>query len=343
MKTLVSLTLATALALGTAKSARACEFHGYIPDPTLVDILLGTEHVVIARPDPADPTRYKPSEALIGPWDIAIPLAVSNDVRMQLDDDETVLLGREEAYGPWLELAVMDGDFRAIVDQVLARQSDWTYGGDAERFQMFAGLVNHPNPDIRELALRELDRADYIVLWGLSIPNVDRLRQEIQDVDDELRPIRILLAGLSGDQSYGDVIAQGLTRAVALDLPYLGAYATALIELQGPRAVKDIVDTHFADEAQPTETYERLLEAFAIKNQTAEGMTRRAISQGVGQVLDASPELAGAAARQFGIRSDWSIADHIRRAERTQQPTRPDDVLAVAQYLEIVEEFAPGR
>ena len=191
--------------------------------------------------------------------------------------------------------------------------------------------------------MRELDRAEYIVLWGLSIPNVERLRREIEDVDDELRPIRILLAGLSGDQSYVDAIGDGLSRAVDLDLPYLGAYATALIELQGPKAVKAIVDTHFDPAAEPSDTYERLLEAFAIKNQTAKGMTRRAISQGVGQVLQASPELAGAAARQFGIRSDWSIADHIREAERRHQPSRPDDVRAVAQYLEIVEAFAPER
>ena len=183
MKMVVSLTLATALAFGTAKTVAACEFHGYIPDPTLVDILLGTEHVVVARPDPVDPSRYKPTEALIGPWDITIPLAVSDDIRKQLSGDEAVLLAREEAYGPWLELAVIDPDFRAIVDQVMKRQSDWIYGEDAERFQMFAGLVNHPNPDIRELALRELDRADYVVLWGLSIPNVGRLRREIEDVD----------------------------------------------------------------------------------------------------------------------------------------------------------------
>ena len=329
MKMVVSLTLATALAFGTAKTVAACEFHGYIPDPTLVDILLGTEHVLVARPDPVDPSRYKPTQALSGPWDITIPLAVSDDIRKQLSGDEAVLLAREEAYGPWLELAVIDDEFRAIVDQVMKRQSDWIYGEDAERF--------------RELALRELDRADYVVLWGLSIPNVGRLRREIEDVDDELRPIRILLAGLSGDQSYVDAIGDGLSRAVDLDLPYLGAYATALIELQGPKAVKAIVDTHFSPATQPSDTYERLLEAFAIKNQTAKGMPRRAISQGVGQVLQASPELAGAAARQFGIRSDWSIADHIRQAERRHQPSRPDDVRAVAQYLEIVEEFAPER
>ncbi|MEL7204869.1 MAG: hypothetical protein AAGL19_11895, partial [Pseudomonadota bacterium] len=106
MKMVVSLTLATALAFGTAKTVAACEFHGYIPDPTLVDILLGTEHVVVARPDPVDPSRYKPTESLIGPWDITIPLAVSDDIRMQLSGDEAVLLAREEAYGPWLELAV---------------------------------------------------------------------------------------------------------------------------------------------------------------------------------------------------------------------------------------------
>ncbi|MEO0750335.1 MAG: hypothetical protein AAFY25_00880 [Pseudomonadota bacterium] len=343
MKRTIALILSGALTVGLAQTAHACEFHGYIPDPTLVDILLGTEQVVLAKPDPADPSRYVVTEALLGPKDIMIPLAVSEAVQAQVARETTVLLAREEAYGPWLELAVLDESYRAIVDQVMARQSDWLYGGDEERFQMFAALVNHPNPAIRELALRELDRADYLILWGLSIPPVATLRQDVQQVDDDLRPIRILLAGLSGDQSYGDVIADGLNRAVALDLPYLGAYATALMELQGPKAVATIVESHFASGDLSRETHERLLEAFAIKNQTAKGLTHRAIQQGVGQVLTASPELAGVAARQFGLRSDWSIADHVIRAGRAHQPQSEEDAFALAQYLDIVEHQTRDR
>lgn len=325
--------------VGLWTPAHACEFHGYTPDPTLVDILLGTEQVVVARPATDDPTRYVMEEALLGPEGIPIPIPVTVDV----GPSETVLLARQEAYGPWLELAVLDDAYRALIDQVIARQSDWLYGGDDERFQMFADLVNHPNPDIRHLALRELDRADYVVLRSLDIPPLSTLRRDVQDVDDDLRPIRILLAGLSGDQRYDDVITDGLTRAVALDLPYLGAYATALIELQGPKAVKTIVDAHFLAGELPYDTYERLLEAFAIKNQTARGMTSRAIEQGVSQVLEASPELAGIAARQFGIRSDWSLARDVLKASQAHQPTREEDVAALAQYLEITRDFSPDR
>lgn len=325
--------------MGLWTSAQACEFHGYTPDPTLVDILLGTEQVVIAQPAADDPTRYVMQEALLGPEGIPIPIPVTADV----GPSETVLLAREEAYGPWLELAVLDDAYRDLIDQVIARQSDWLYGGDDERFQMFADLVNHPNPDIRDLALRELDRADYIILRGLDIPPVSTLRSDVQDVDDDLRPIRILLAGLSGDQSYVDVISGGLTRAVALDLPYLGAYATALIELQGPKAVKIIVDAHFLASDLPYDTHERLLEALAIKNQTARGMTSRAIEQGMSQVLQEAPELAGIAARQFGIRSDWSIAGDILRASKAHQSTREEDMAALTQYLEITGQNAPER
>lgn len=343
MKHVLQVTLLILLTLGVARPSGACEFHGYIPDPTLVDILLGTEQVVVARPSSTDPETYEMVDALIGPADIAIPIPVSDTIRAEYDGRDTVLLAREEAYGPWLELAVMDDSYRTIVDQVIARQSDWLYGGDEERFQMFAGLVNHANPKIRVLALQELDRADYLVLWGLTIPPVASLRKDVQDMDDDLRPIRILLAGLSGDQSYAGLISHGLSRAVSLDLPYLGAYATALIELQGPKAVKTIVDAHFTDADASRETQERLLEAFAIKNQTAEGMTRRAIEQGVGQVLLASPQLAGAAARQFGLRSDWSIADHVIRASEAHAPEREEDVFAVAQYIDIAAEFGRAQ
>ncbi|MEL7013320.1 MAG: hypothetical protein AAFO72_08570 [Pseudomonadota bacterium] len=88
-----------------------------------------------------------------------------------------------------------DWAFRALVDRVMARQSDRIYVGDAERLQMFAGLVNPPRPNMHVLARCALDGANCAGVWGVSIPKRDRLRQEIAGVEDELCPIRILLAG----------------------------------------------------------------------------------------------------------------------------------------------------
>jgi hypothetical protein len=334
-----------ALSLGTAQHALACAFHGYIPDPTLVDILLGTEQVVIAQPRSSDPDRYVILETLLGPDGIEIPLTVSPETREDLEegDGDTVLIARDGAYGPWLELAVMDDRYRQIVEQVIARQSTWVFGGDEERFQMFAALANDPNPAIRYLALGELDRADYSILRELDIPQIDSLRAEVTIADDGLRPIRVLLAGLSDDQSYVELLKQEMSVAVADNRPYLGAYATALIELQGPRAVQSIVQHHFADETLPLETHERLMEAFAIKNQTADMITKQAILNGVDEVLFNAPQLAGAAARQFGFRSDWSMAEPITRARMAHQPTTIEDLFALNQYIGLAKEAGKER
>lgn len=177
LKPLRILAIGSVLGLASARIAAACAFHGYTPDPTLVDVLLSTEQVVIARLSDADAERYTPVTALMGPAGVEIDLPVSADIRTHLLSlpETMVLLARDGAYGPWLELATLDPDYRSVIDHVLAYQSKWLLGGDAQRAQYFAGLVNAPNPDLRDLALRELDRAPYGILKGIQRPAVDGL------------------------------------------------------------------------------------------------------------------------------------------------------------------------
>ncbi|MDJ0824008.1 MAG: hypothetical protein QNJ16_00755 [Rhodobacter sp.] len=336
--------MATGLALvgalwgAFAQAAAACAFHSYTPDPTLVDILMGSDHVVVARPDPSRPGRYAPVAALVGPSEaVDIPIPVDTETRARLDRNpaDSVLFARDGAYGPWVRLAVLDPGYRALVDTVVARQTTWALGGDEDRFQLFAARVNDPNPDIRHLALLELDRADYGVLRGLRLPKVTGLQGDLEAGDPDLRPIRILLAGLSGDKRLAQVLSAGLDAAARRDVPYLGAYATALIELGGPEAVGYVLDRHLAPAALPIATREKIIEALAIHGQTGPRATRREIRRGVAELLDRSPELAGAVARQFGFRSDWSMSDPLRRAIAAAPPKAIEDIFAVNQYIGI--------
>lgn len=334
------LVFAGLLSLSAVPQGQACAFHGYVPDPTLIDILLGTEQAVIARPDASNPDRYIAVEALLGPKSIEIPISVGEEITAQLakTPGQTVLLARDEAYGPWLELAVLDKNYRAVIDHVLERQSDWVYDGDQERFQLFANLITAPNPRLRKLALRELDKADYSILQSLSLPRIHSLRNDLQIADRDLAPILVLLAGLSGDTSYSDLLTEGLSDALRDDLPYLGAYATALIELLGPDAVGAIVERHLLNAEAAPESLERLIEAFAIQNQTADAATRAAIRQGTSDALKHAPHLAGATARQFGIRSDWSLAEPLARARSAHPPRTIEDVFALSQYIGLAEQ-----
>ena len=246
----LGLMLCMALCFGTGQWARACAFHGYTPNPTLIDVLLATEQVVIARTAPSQPSRYTPVETLSGPDVSTIPIKVTPTTRALLADRPaaTVLLARDGSYGPWLEIAILDDRYRDFVSKVLRQQSQTLLAGGKKRLRLFTALINDPNPDIRRLALQELDRASYGDLKSIRLPKIQSLKQDLNSGDRELMPIRILLAGLSRDRSYSRFLSTQLDTAIRQDVPYMGAYATAIIELEGPKAVTDILERHLKAE-----------------------------------------------------------------------------------------------
>ena len=299
---IASFLLAALLALSGGQMARACAFHGYTPDPTLVDVLLTTEQAIVARVNPAAPDRYQPLEVLAGAQVAQVPLRVSAELRAQLSGrpEATVLLARDGIYGPWLALAVLDRDYRRIIEHVLNNQVDWLYGDGQARLAYFARRLNHANPDIRRLALREMDCVPYGALRALRRPKIHRLGAELETGDAELRPIRILLAGLSRDRRYSPYLEAKLAQAVREDVPYLGAYATALIELEGRAAVDPILESYLKDESLPLKTRVKLLDGLAVQHKTAPRATRRAIVLAVADLLKSSPEFFEAAPGMFG-------------------------------------------
>lgn len=74
----------------------------------------------------------------------------------------------------------MDEDYRPLIDEVASKLDAWELGGDLDRLQTFADLQVHPNRALRDLALRELDKAPYPVLTSLEMtPDTDRLLDRI--------------------------------------------------------------------------------------------------------------------------------------------------------------------
>jgi len=290
--------------LGIAGSALSCAFHGYTPNPTLVDLLLATEQAIIAEPDPADPSQYKLVEVLMGPEVAEIPIPVSAATRKALSarSSARVLLARDGAYGPWMELTVLEHRLQSVLVQVAKRQAALLNGGDKDRLALFAKLLNDPSPDVRRLSLQELDRAPYSTLRNMRLPNIQNLKRDLETRDEDLMPIRILLAGLSQDQSFSRYLSQELETAVQSDTPYMGAYATALIELDGPTAVQTILEHYLSDRAQPLERRIKILEVMSIQHKAAPRKARREIARGVASILRQSPDLKEPAASLFGLR-----------------------------------------
>ncbi len=300
----LGLVFAGVLSLSLTQTALACAFHGYTPNPTLVDVLLTTEQVAVARLDPAQPSRYKLVEVLMGPDVSDIPLPVAKSVRKLLAarPSRSVLLARDGAYGPWLALTILDSRLHDVVKQVTQRQSALINGGDEKRLAFFAKLLNDPSPAVGRLALQELDRAPYSALRGVKLPNIQNLKRQLETGDEELMPVRILLAGLSRNQGYSHFLSDELDMAIEGNIPYMGAYATALIELGGAKAAQEIIDHHLKPQVLPFETRVKLLQALSVQHKASPRSTRRAIARGVAELLRSSPDLKEPAAQYFGFR-----------------------------------------
>ena len=309
-KTVLGWVLVCILSMSSTQTARACAFHGYTPDPTLVDFLLGTEHVVIARLSPLNAGQYVPVETLLGYPVTEVAAAVSRKMgkRLRGNPSATMLLARDGAYGPWVEVAVLDDSYRILISEVVAQQSPWLFGADEERLAFFAKRLNHPNTDIRHLALRELDRAAYADLQRVRIPMVQNLRRDLTSGERELRPILILLAGLSGDAGFVQPLSLGMDKAFAADTPYLGAYVTALIELGGGAAVENIVQQYLMSKRASGQRMEKVMQALALQYKSAPRATRRVIAHEVAVGSRRSPEVAEVAARHFGFESGGRFA-----------------------------------
>jgi len=91
--------LCGALSVSNSAPTLACAFYGYTPNPTLVDLHMMTEQVVIADIDPSQPNRYRLLEVLMGPHVSDIPITVSASVTKTISKNPSarVLLARDGA------------------------------------------------------------------------------------------------------------------------------------------------------------------------------------------------------------------------------------------------------
>jgi hypothetical protein len=229
--------------------------------------------------------------------------------RTQLEGDNaaTALLVRDGAYGPWTEAALLDTRYRNVIDTVIQNQSAWQLGQDRGRARLFAALVNDTNPDLQRLALQELDRLPYPMLKELRVPPLRTLMQDIVTGDPDQRPIRILLAGLSGDRSFAAPLANALHNAVLQDTAHLGAYVTALIELQGAAAVEAIVAHYLMPGHMTQSVQDKLLDALALQYRAARSATRRSIAREVAALVRRNPAMADRVIAQFGPQTSGRI------------------------------------
>lgn len=326
-----------ALTLG-GSPALSCAFHGYTPQPTLVDRLMASDHVVLARSASGDPFRFKASAAIEGPLaSVDIPHLVDTTTRRRLAIDQTaqVLFARDGAYGPWERMAFVDAEFDPVLSDIVERLPRWMSGDDADRFGFFAGLLNHPDPVIHELALRELDQADYALLKSLDLDvPVDRLLDRLDVLSEmNLKPIRLLLLGLSDRSELAGLMEHRLRSLIGTGGTNLGAYATALLEQRGSASVTWVAGELLSDPTASMDSKEALIAALAIQSTVPDSGMSFEIQHAMDLAVTQDPRLAAAVARQFGQRFDWSLDTSLAKVLRQRQLDTISDLMVVSQYL----------
>lgn len=325
-----------------APVALACAFHTYLPERTVVDRLLETDQVVLARPVESDPFRFAPVEVLVdGGRAVEIAQLVDSTTRRRLANapDETVVFAYDAETDGWARLGYMDESFAPVVAAVIEGRSRWQPGYDPARLALFAGLQD--NPDLRQLVLRELDQVPYAQLRGIemTIPVEELLDGLWSPQGYAYQPISVLLLGLSGEERARVEIRGFIDRVESWDRAQnLGPYATALVELDGVEGILQLEAELLSDPAQPLDKLEQVVEALAIHHGIGSDELRTRIEAALSGLVEMRPEAAAAVARQLGTRQDWSQAKVLEAMMARSEFTSPAVLLPVASYVAMARQ-----
>ena len=329
------LVLAFALSL-TAASASACAFHGYKPEQTAIDRVIAAEHLVIARPDPGNPFAFAPVESLRGTMPI-VPISqlVDTSTRRRLTSapGDGVLFSYDPNLATWTRIAYLDAPYRAVIDRVLAL--DWGADYTPDRLALIGALLTHPDRDLRDLALRDVDTAPYAMLRQIhaELP-VQELMRDLWDRQAfPYQSIRVLLLGLSQtDVARAEIRAQIDRMAAGGWASNPGAFATALIELDGVAGVARLEPLIRNRDLLP-DALVQVVDALAIQNGVAGPEVRAAISDLLTRIVAERPGTGPIIARQFGDRQDWSQAGGLAHLLQKRETMAAAELIPVAIYV----------
>ena len=332
--------IAGLLGLSVPGGAVACAFHTTLPEATLTEDIARSVEVIAARPSAADPFRYEPVAVLRGEASGQGPPVIVDSVtrtRLLRNPDEAVLFARGSD-GTWTRRILLDAATRPIVERMIARADAWaSANGAAERRDIFAALLAHPDARLRGVALRELDALPYDVLRGGTYPvAAEDLLRGLSDIDQmPFAPIRILLLGLDSGDVARDAISRRLDLMADLKIDMnLGAWITAALESGGEAGMADVERLFLGDrtrigEAQLTET----LRAFAVTRAQGDPALRPAIDGAVRRLASLQPSAAPIIVQAFGANADYSQIDLVRDLVKARAFTDIGGLMAAAAYV----------
>lgn len=335
--------VAAALSAGLAPAfmatvADACAFDLTKPERTIVDWVVEAETLVLARPDPDNPFTYRITEVLRGvKMSQPVPLLVNSVYRHKLksNPDHAVLL-RKSKDTDWTQVAYVDGDLAEVLDTALHHTVEWADGYPQSRFEVFEALQSSANPALRELAIRELDKAPYEMLRSLDMKlPVTELLGDLWTIEGyPYQSIRVLLLGLSGDDRAEQEIYEYFTRTQNWEWANgIGAFAAALVEMDGVAGVAYLDEYLLSAKDQPTDKLQGVIQALAVHRAIADAEVGREIDNVLAAMLEERPEMASLVAQQFAAVSDWSQVKPLAKLMKEKRLMTTADLLTVSVYV----------
>ncbi|MCB1487295.1 MAG: hypothetical protein KDJ88_07535 [Bauldia sp.] len=353
---LASLSVLVLLSFGLAGTpARACYICIALPEDTFADQILRSEAVILAREDPARPFTFRSVAILKGslPPD-PIPFLVDSATRRRLANapDDAVLLvwGRPDRkrMGPfstvrpeveWQRLAYADPEVRAMTADVLARLDAWQADKSGlSRFNFFAGLHADRNSTIRHIALSELARAPYHYIKRLK---TELTRAEIMAALADMTmapwaPTYILLLGRSDDPGCRDIVRAAISRASRRGSGgNLAAWATALVEIDGPAAVGKLSEAYFRDPMRSIDELKSVVAALGIQGSDGDPALRPGIARAFHDLARLRPHMAPYVAKYLTDWNDWSQVDAFASVLDSPLIDAPAERLVLSVYVRI--------
>lgn len=322
--------MAFAVLILSAIPALACPVCITAPERTVADRILDSETVVLAREDPSKPFAFVPVQVLKGSADVApIPLLVDSTTRQRLRavPEDAVLLVRASvgATQPfallgkpqveWQHLAYADAPYRTLIGQILSLRDDWRADQTGRaRFAFFEALLDHEDPAIRDLALSEIARAPYRLVrtMTLRLTSAEIIRSLRDLTMIPWAPTYILLLGHRNDPA-GRQLIRGAVRAGAIygAQSNLAAWATALIEIDGPAGISMIAQNYLRASGRSPAELTAIITAFGVHATDGDPALRPLIVAEYHRLAHTNPEVAPIIAHYLASLNDCSQATYF--------------------------------
>ncbi|MDA5556441.1 hypothetical protein [Shimia sp. MMG029] len=314
------LVVITFIAAMAAAPVLSCAFHGYTPIPTMVERLMSSSSIVLARSHAETPFRFTDVRALRGAaGEAVIPHMVDSKTRafFEKSPEARVLFAKDSQTGAWVRLVNVDQDMHRVLRQILAHLVEWKEGDTAGRAEFFAALLDEEDPELHNLALGELDLLDYSTFRKLGLQvDTKRILSRIHVVGEaNLKPVRVLLLGLSEEVGLRAFFQEGVRANARSDGPMLGAYAIALMEYEGRAAVDWLVRTLLTNQEVSAQALSVLVGTMALHHGAGSEEVGAAIRENLARVAIVDARISGLVNSHFALGIDPKISPHFMTLE----------------------------